>query len=213
MHASQDIRNVKCFDGLQYSFEMLCHSYNHLYESCTAINKDNRKLIPALTLCWSFIDSLHRIREISQAIPGLSKNNNELKLFLKKTNITTIYRNYIQHLRKELSNKEISKFPVWGSLSWVDADDSSFSHILIFGTQIQGTQYSGCVYDTHKNKWVSKVCLSVEGLAFNYDSIYQDTTSFMEFLLPWIKSNYKPGIVELKKLPIITVQIQTERGM
>lgn len=37
MHASSDIRLVKCFDGLHYSFELLEHIYSSLHEVCLQV--------------------------------------------------------------------------------------------------------------------------------------------------------------------------------
>ncbi|HJW87537.1 MAG TPA: hypothetical protein VJ440_12970 [Candidatus Brocadiaceae bacterium] len=104
MHASSDIRIVKCLDGLHYSFEILRYVYSSLHEACAKIKDDQEALIPAIWLCWSFVDVLHRIREIAQALPGLSGKDKELVSFLKETNLAEEYRHYIQHLRAELSN-------------------------------------------------------------------------------------------------------------
>ena len=72
MHASSDIRIVKCLDGLYYSFELLKHVYPDLHTTCSQIKKDPPALIHALWRCWSFVDLVHRVREIAQALPGLS---------------------------------------------------------------------------------------------------------------------------------------------
>jgi hypothetical protein len=208
MHASTDLRNLKCFDGLYYSFEILEYNYKELYKKCASIKTNNKNLIPVLSMCWSIIDSIHRIREISKAIPGLSRRNKNLISFLNKTELAEVYRHYIQHLRKELSKKNLNPFPVWGSLSWVDPEDESTSHLVIFGSQIGGTNYASCVYDQIKRKWVSRVCLSIENYSFNFDPIYQESMSFKNFILPWIKSNYKPGIDIKGKLPIISTKLE-----
>lgn len=62
MHAFDDVRIVKCLDGLDYSFETLEFLYSSLYDACWQIREDQGALIPALWKCWSFIDVLHRIR-------------------------------------------------------------------------------------------------------------------------------------------------------
>jgi hypothetical protein len=207
MHSSKDIRQVKCFDGLHYSFEFLKYNYSLLYESCVGIRNDQKNIISALSQCWSFIDAVHRIREIVQALPGLSKNSNELKRFLKTTEIAEAYRHYIQHLRGELSKKEINSFPVWGSLGWVDLDDPDRSYLVIIGAQIERTSHSGCVFDKWAGKWVSKVCLGVDGKSFNFDPIYEECMKFREFIMPWITSNYEPGIKVTEKLTVISMKI------
>lgn len=78
----RDIKKVRCFDGLHYSFELLEHYYHGLYETCSEIPTDNSKLIIALSSCWGFIDALHRIREISQSVPSLNTKRVEMRVFL-----------------------------------------------------------------------------------------------------------------------------------
>ena len=211
MHASTDLRNLKCFDGLHYSFEILEYNYKELYKQCASIKNNNKNLIPALSMCWSIIDSIHRIREISQAVPGFNKQNQNLISFLNKTKIAENYRHYIQHLREELLKKKPNPFPVWGSLSWIDPDDESTSHLVIFGSQIEGTNYTSCVYDRFEGKWVSKISLSIESYSFNFDPIYNASMEFKNFILPWIKSNYKHGIDIKDKLPIISTRFEIKK--
>ena len=201
------LRSLKCLDGLYYSFEMLDYSYSDLYELCIGIKEDSKKIIPALTKSWLFIDSVHRIREISQAIPGLSGKNKELKEFLKITEISEFYRNYIQHLRGELSKKDINTFPAWGNLAWVDPKDSTISYIAILGVQINKTGYASCVYDRIEKKWVSKVCLNIENKSYNFDPIYDACKKFKAFIIPWILSNNKVELNIKKEISIMTVSI------
>ena len=109
MHASSDIRIVKCLDGLHYSFEILGHIYSSLHEVCARVKADNSLLVPVLWRYWSFVDVVHRIREVAQALPGLSKKNKELIAFLDATALAEEFRHYIQHLRSELSKKDVNR--------------------------------------------------------------------------------------------------------
>lgn len=207
MHATADLRNLKCLDGLYYSFELLNNAYTNLYKDCSLIIKQQENLVSALSRCWTFIDCVHRVREISQAIPGLNQNKAELKVFLQQTKIAEICRHYIQHLRNNLSKKDIDPYPVWGTLSWIDPNDNSVSYTAIIGSQVPNMQIYGCVYDTLEKKWVSKVSLSVKEKAFHFDPIYQIIAKFKDFIIPWIISNYKPGIKVMQKIPIISAKV------
>lgn len=206
MHASNDLRNLKCLDGLHYSFELLNHSYNGLYERCSSINEDQENLIPALSKCWMIIDCVHRIREISQSIPGLSQKKSELKMFLQKTEIAETCRHYIQHLRNNLSKKDIDPYPVWGTLSWVDRNDNTISHTAVIGSPIPGMKIYGCVYDTQEKKWVSKVSLAVQSISFNFDPINDAVDRFKDFIIPWLLKNYEPGITVTTKIQLISLK-------
>ena len=172
MHASRDTRLIRCLDGLDMSFAMLEQIHAELYPTCAAIKMDKHNLALAFWRCWSFVDTVHRIREIAQAIPGLSTKTAEVRSFLEATSIAEDFRHYIQHLRSELLKTPGNTFPVWGSLSWVDLEDQWLTHIVMAGVQVGETRYVGCVFDTVKREWVSKVALSVNDLSFNFDLIF-----------------------------------------
>jgi hypothetical protein len=208
MHASEDIRTVKCLDGLHYSFATLEYIYSDLHPTCCKIIKDHGAVVPALWRCWSFVDLVHRIREIAQALPGLSKKTPELVSFLDATKLAEDYRHYVQHLRGELSKRDVNPFPVWGSLSWVDSEDKSSSHTVFIGAQLKGTGVTSCVYDTLERRWVSLVCLGIAGSSFNFDPIYTVCARFRDFVIPWVLSSYKPGIHVTDKPRIMTVQFR-----
>jgi hypothetical protein len=207
MHASSDIRIVKCLDGLHYSFEILEYIYTSLHEVRSRVQVDHSSLIPALWRCWSFVDVVHRIREVAQALPGLSKKDKELVAFLDAPALAEEFRHSIQHLRSELSKKDVNPFPVWGSLAWVDPTNPARSYLVVIGARINGTSYTGCVFDMVERKWVSKVCLGVSGKSFNFDPIYEACLRFRDFVVPWALSTYKPDIQMTAELPIITIEL------
>lgn len=205
-----EVRNIRCLDGLYYSFELLDHFHNLLYTTCCEIPKDNSNVIPALAYCWGFVDALHRIREIAQSLPGISVKHSEMRAFLSATALADVYRNYIQHLRGELSKDSPNTFPVWGSLSWVDKSNIERSYIAILGAQIEGTANPGCVYDTVDKMWVSKVCLGIDKYSFNFDPIYEATLRFKRFVLPFLMKDASELIKLHNKLPILTVDFKVK---
>jgi hypothetical protein len=211
MHASTDIRLVKCLDGLHFSFEMLEHANDGLYELCVRIKTDPAALAPALWRCWSVVDIVHRLRELAEAVPGLSKRNPDLVAFLRATDVAETCRHYIQHLRSELSN-QANPFPVWGSLSWVDPSDPACSYMVLAGARINQINYSSAVFDTVEKRWVSKVCLGALDLSFNIDPIMDACRRFRAFIILWILSTYSPGINTTEDLPIFTFCVAVPQG-
>ena len=202
-----ELRQIRCLDGLHYSFHLLRHFYSGMWEICCKIPRDNLQVVPALAACWGFIDSLHRIREIAQSIPQLSTKHHEMRLFLSESSLAEEYRHYIQHLRGELAKDPPNPFPIWGSLSWVDADDPLKTHIAILGAQIKGTQYTGCVYDQVEKRWVSKVCLGLNNKAFNFDVLYGTAIRFENFVVPFLTESASEEVRFHDKLPIVTVAL------
>jgi hypothetical protein len=205
-----EIRKVRSLDGLHYSFGLLNHFYLDLYETCCSIPTDNSQIVKALANCWGFIDALHRVREIAQSIPDLSVSHPEMRNFLSKTSLAEDYRHYIQHLRGELAKDPPNKFPVWGSLSWVDPDNEEISHLVILGANIEGTSYSGCVYDTEEKRWVSRVTLGVENHSFNFEPIREASQRFKEFVIPYLIEGASEYVKFHDKLQILTISIESK---
>src|SRR5689334_19073722 len=148
MHAGDDVRVVRCLDGLVMSFAILEHVQSDLYGSCLRIPSEKSFIPVAFWHCWSFVDTVHRIREVSLGTPGLSQRTPEFRLFEQATAGAEDFRHYIQHLREELTKSPGNRFPVWGSLSWVDADDPAVNHIVMAGARLGDTDYVGTWYDT-----------------------------------------------------------------
>jgi hypothetical protein len=186
---------------------MLSEIQDQLHPSCVALQKDRRAFVGAFWRAWSFVDLVHRLRELAQALPGLSRRNSNLKTFLAATQLAEVYRHYIQHLRSQLSKPDLDPFPVWGSLSWVDGEDSTFSHMILAGATVGKTSYSGCVFDTVQGQWVSKVCLGIEGYSFNFDPIFAACEEFVRFVVPWILETYKPELKVVDEPPVVTIGI------
>lgn len=205
MLTALDVRKIRCWDGLHYSFQLLRNYHSGLWETCCKISADNSQVISALASCWGFIDAVHRIREIAQSIPGLSVKHAEMRAFLSASSLAEDYRHYIQHLRGELAKDPPNPFPVWGSLSWVDGVNHQRCHIAMLGAQIQGTHNAGCVYDTLEKQWVSKVCLGLNEQSFNFDTIFLATLRFENFILPFLTEGTSDEIRFHDKLPIISV--------
>lgn len=208
---SFELRRLRCWDGLHYSFQMLRLCHQSLWDICCAIPEDNSQAVHALALTWSFIDSLHRIREISQAIPGLSSKHVEMRIFLDQTKLAEDYRHYIQHLREEINSEPPNSFPVWGSLAWVDKSDPSKFHIAHLGAQIPGMQFSGCVFDTQNLRWASNVCLGISSKSFNFDPIFESAMRFEKFVVPHLIESFSPEVQKHEKLPITSVQFLLKR--
>ncbi|RWC31566.1 hypothetical protein [Mesorhizobium sp.] len=199
------VRTVRCFDGLHYSFELLDFYYRDLHSICSKIPSGSSNVVPALAHCWGFVDTLHRIRSIALALPSLNQKRQEMRAFLTITQLSETFRHYIQHLSGELSKDSPNTFPVWGSLAWVDDLDDQKSHLVMFGAVMGNTSFTGCVYDTWNNAWVSRVCLTLENSSFNFDPIYEAAMRFKGFVLPFAAEKGGAVVEYREKLPIMTM--------
>jgi hypothetical protein len=204
---SLQLRRLRCLDGLHYSFQVLHLSYESLWPACCAIPKDNANAIAAISCCWTYIDALHRIREIAQGTPGLSVKHAEVRVFLDATALAEKMRHYMQHLRGELNRDPPNPFPVWGSLAWVDPDDRSLSYMALLGCQFPGVQITGCVWDTHNACWVSNVCLGIADSSFNFDTMHAAAKRFEAFVLPDILNSLPEEVRRHDVLPIHKIKV------
>ncbi len=206
MDKNAKIPFAKCYDTITLSSQFLIAYYNDLYNKCILIGKDKEKYIPdALSCCWSIIDVINRIREVVQCTPLLRAHKSKVD-FLARTKNVENFRNYIQHLRKEIAKNPPTLSPVWGTLSWVDPDHENQSFTLFIGTYIEGQKYYGHTYDTECKKWVSKVSLVINEDSLDYDIICSQTIDFCNFLLEWFKE-IDPTLEARKTLSIMSAQI------
>jgi hypothetical protein len=68
-----ELKQRKCIEGIYVSFRISQNCIKKLHKTCCSILKDKDAIYEALNLAWSYIDSINRIREISQSIPRLKK--------------------------------------------------------------------------------------------------------------------------------------------
>jgi hypothetical protein len=203
MHASEDPRLLRFLEALFFSSAIL----NKQYLQISSIQKnlhpnDGEKLLEAIALIWGIVDTIHRIRELTEALPGIKGNDPATKNFIATTEITEQFRHYIQHLRGELSRKDIHDFPVWGSFSWVNPLNDKQCYLAITGIMTDGIKYNACVYDRWEDRWVSKTALSIKELSFNTDPMVQVTLEFCKYIVGKIKGTYS-GKIASQELPTI----------
>lgn len=179
-----ELKRLRSAEALFYSYELLRLSHESMWPACCAIPRDNFKLFTALESCWTFIDSLHRIREIAQGAPGINVKSAEMRAFLDVTALAEHYRHYIQHLRREVAKDPPDPSPVYGSISWVDPSDPQLCHTAILGVSMADHSYTSCVFDTGENRWVSRVALGIAGHSFNFDPMWARAVVAREYLMP-----------------------------
>ena len=140
--------NVLFWDGIRYALSMADLAYLRLFdnlfelsrkvEQASNIENADFHIVSALSDSWSIIDSVHRLRELLQAMPGLKQNLTPLLLFRHRTKSYDDFRNAVQHLRRQIKGLVRSGEPVWGSISWIffnpDRRDTLYSITLYGGT-------------------------------------------------------------------------------
>lgn len=124
MHAKDDPRLIRFRDGFWFSRALLRREVDELERIRAKLRPDARDdLLHTVATVWQIVDAVRRVRDLAQATPGVSQRDAAVRTFLGATTIAEQFRHYVQHLRGELAKPEVDRFPVWGSISWVSAQD------------------------------------------------------------------------------------------
>ncbi len=199
MHAKNDPRVVRFRDGFWFSRALLHRETAELETLRAKLRPEARDdLLHAVATVWQIVDSVHRVRELARATPGMNQRDPTVRTFLVATTAAEEFRHYVQHLQRELANPD-HRFPVWGSISWVSAKDGNTAVTAVTGTVPAGTEISGAVYDRLERRWVSRVSLSIGGIVFNVDPLVEATVAMCDHALATIAA-LQPSLPPLDNL-------------
>lgn len=213
-HSDFDPRVAKAFEAIEISYHSLRRIQEHLHIRCQAIHRDSEAAADALSMAWSFVDAVHRLREIARSVPGLNAKHLEVRVLLDATLMIKDFRNYVQHMRNDLLDRALLAEPVWGVLSWLDHTEPHTYYTLMTGAILDGMSYPGPVFDRVKGKFLSRVTLTVKGLPLSMDPVFVACERFVEFLRSWMASEFE-GSVELRQGPVIIqgrLDLEPSRG-
>jgi hypothetical protein len=209
MHAKDDPRLFRFLDGFHQSLALITIQYADLCAVQSRLTPEDQVLIMrGISLAWSIVDSVHRVRELAEAMPGLKASDKERRDFLAATAIAEGFRHYIQHLRGELSKPEIDNFPVWGTFSWVDPKDDKQCYSALTGTIVGKISIQSCVFDSWEKRWVSKVTISIRGQSFNIDPIYAATIRFCKHAVQWIVGLKSGQFKVQENIPVVLARFE-----
>ena len=125
------------------------------------------------------IDYVHRFFEIVQAMPLLRKDHPKVKKLGNFLKSLQDCRNYLQHMRGDLSKNDDINYPIIGSISWVDNDQN---YTLFCQQTTKSFQVPGIAYDRKLNKYVCRFQLSIGGYEIQLDNVYNEVKSFWLWL-------------------------------
>jgi hypothetical protein len=154
------------------------------------------EIASALSDSWTIVDTAHRLRQLVDQMPGISKKDPSIQLFLRGTRIAEDLRNYVQHLRGEMDNLVALELPVWGTLSWRSAakpEGAQFGHIIIPGTFYQGLIMHGPTYglDRRIAKEVERIELAAGGHCIIIDEVVSKIKGFGSWVEKWIGPQFE----------------------
>lgn len=178
-------------DGIRISAEMTDVAYNRLSDSLWKVSNENQLIIPAACLfldAWAIIDSVHRLRDLMEQMPGLKKNGPKYQLFQRATQSVSDFRNIVQHLRGELNEMANHGWPVWGSIAWIavlDPESRLVSSCAIIPGRIQSVELDILnPADRTIVRRIDHITLSCKSDQISLTQLFEEVGKIVRFLEP-----------------------------
>lgn len=199
---SVDRRVVLYLDGIRYSIQVADLVYDRLVNTLHRIARlpgGSRELgqaiVEATSDAWSFIDSLHRLRELVQQLPGLRHHETAVQVFLKSTRAVDEFRNYVQHFRNGIDRFAAAERPLWGALSWPEGTDLEAGRcpIIVPGTFYPGVVFPGCVFDPRTGRFEGGISIETGDQALDLTEIRGRLEQFVGWFEGWFSTAFADG--------------------
>jgi hypothetical protein len=188
-----DRKQTVFLDGVTYSVQMADLAHTRLQN--TLIN-DNPDHTSAVLDAWSIVDSLHRLRELLNQMPGVKRNSPTLQIFQRNTTQIEAMRHGVQHLRGEIDTLVAQNKPVWGSLSWVKpvGEREVDVGLLVAGTL---SDYKGLPMVNPAGKSVSPPVDLITLTAYGHTVCLSEAMEYVERLVRKIEEQLHEKIQDL----------------
>ena len=181
-------------EGLFYAFEMESIVLKRLKGGLQRLQRrfqTKTSLHPAtvypLLDAWSYVDVIHRLRELLRQVPKLKTRDAAVKSFLDETASADHLRRYVQHMRRQTGTTPGPAGPLWGALSWVDSDGGTeVCHVEASGTQRTGIRAWACPYDREESRFRTKLVLVADNLTFDIEAAHQAVQGLRRFMDAWV---------------------------
>jgi hypothetical protein len=197
---SVDRRTILFLDGVRYSIQAFELASSRLaltldrLSNGKEITDDLGEIISeATTDAWSIIDSIHRLRELLEQMPGLKKNVPELQLFLRRTAPVEDLRHFFQHFRTEIESFVERGMPLWGTISWAYANPATGlpeTHTIVPGTFFDGAWVATCTFDTQEGKFVERVLLHAGPRKIDLADLADHVKEFARWYTNWFDTTF-----------------------
>ena len=181
----RQVKFVRLYDIAKRCLILIDHVYDKINNSTKILENpknptdDEYQTFELYLDIFNFIDFSHRFLQIIDSMPLLSKKHAEAKKLNNTASVIKDCRNYLQHLRREISKEEIIDFPILGSFSWI----SNSRNYILLPTQATETHSTvGIVYDTHNHIYVCKYQFTVGNNELKIDNIYKELKEFWGWL-------------------------------
>jgi hypothetical protein len=197
-------RQILYLDALRLSAEMADAAFNRLQDLLLGITAERdaeltgnserggsvptHKVISAMLDAYSFIDAIHRFRELLQVTPGV-KHNAPYELFMRQTKDVRELRHIVQHLNREVDRIAQEGWAALGTLTWLGPsavpDGPPSAYILQAGTFYAGQCTLGPWIDRYSSLpkgEIADIGVLTAGLRVNLSTITDNLRSIVQSL-------------------------------
>ncbi|MFN7488807.1 MAG: hypothetical protein ACK5QK_03670 [Chryseotalea sp.] len=154
------------------------------FESSIDNNTDlGDKIAMPLIEVSALVDYSHRFYSIVDALPLIHKKAPEIvRLRTNMKNVIEI-RNYLQHMRGDLSSNKQIKYSILGSLSWIGTGNC----YTVFMTQPSQAEAVGIAYDMYERKWVTNYQYELNNKLIYLDTLYNEMKTAYDYITTLVK--------------------------
>ena len=141
----------------------------------------------------AFVDFAHRFGSIVDALPLISKKAPEIRELHLALSSVVKARNYLQHLRGDLSSNNEVRYPILGVLSWSRNDACYTVH---FGQSSETDSYS-IAFDLQEKRWAATYQFSIQSHTMDLEAIVKKMHETYSWFLTLVTAS-DPAILQLK---------------
>lgn len=199
---SVETRTILFLDGIRYSIEISHLAYLRLVDtlervaalSGTASDELADLIVTSVSDAWAMIDSVHRLRELVEHLPGLRRKDPNVQVLLRSTEVVEELRNRVQHFRSEIDDFLPAKAPLWGSISWgrVSADTGRpQSHTIVPGTFFHEAGVALCTFDHATGRFEERLAVDVANKRIDLAAIHERVLEFTDWFERWFADTQK----------------------
>jgi hypothetical protein len=193
-------RTILYLDGIRFALEQfdlaslrLADALNEIAKSGDDAKGLNQLVAQATIDAWSLVDAAHRLRQLLQQLPGLKKNQADVKLFLRRTASVEELRHFVQHFRNEIDVFAKRGMPLCGTLSWVWSNEAQRrieNHTIIPGTFFEGAWVATCTFDTKRFQFVERVLLHAGSVKIDLADLNNFVEQFTKWYVDWFLRSF-----------------------
>lgn len=179
-----------CLQGLSVAAAVCQLAFRRAKHAATALEShiDNGApfdlVVELLSDVWTFVDHIHRYRELIDRAPYLPKNDPIFRVFLDQTQVCEELRHYVQHLKGRVTSWNGGS-PLWGSVAWVSEADRLRCFSLTPIDPVLGGSGASIAFDNLLQQFNCRFQVEAGGHRLELDTVLERMSRLDEEIASW----------------------------